>query len=57
MFIASVYVVLRISFIALVCTCIWRYVQPRTQLMRVFRAALLVLSLLAIWAVQRIIGL
>ena len=57
MLLGSIYVVMRMSLIALVCVCIWRYVQPRTQLMRVFRAALLVLSLFAIWAVVRITGL
>jgi hypothetical protein len=35
---------------------VWKFVEPKTQLMRVLRAALLVLGLLAILAVIRITG-
>jgi hypothetical protein len=35
---------------------IWRYVEPRTQAMRLLRAALLVLGLLGVLAVVRITG-
>jgi len=48
--------VLRISLIAVLWLFVWRFVKPRTQLMRVFRAALLVLVLLAVWAVIRVAG-
>jgi len=47
---------LRISLIVTVCAFIWRYVQPRTQFMRILRAALLMLGLLAVLAVVRITG-
>ena len=48
--------VLRMGLIAAVWAFVWRLVQPRTQLMRIFRAALLLLGLLAILAVVRITG-
>ena len=47
---------LRIGLIAGIWVLIWRLVEPRTQLMRVLRAALLLLGLLAILAVIRITG-
>jgi hypothetical protein len=52
----ALYFVLRISLIALVWASVWRFVEPRTQLLRILRAALLVLSLLAVLAVIRITG-
>ena len=48
--------VLRISLIATLCLFVWRYMKPRTQLMRVFRAALLVLVLLGVLVVLRVTG-
>jgi hypothetical protein len=48
--------VLRISLIAGVCAFAWRLTQPKTQLMRVIRAALLLACLLAVLAVLRIAG-
>ena len=48
--------VLRISLIATLCLFVWRYVKPRTQLMRVFRAALLVLVLLGVLVMLRATG-
>jgi hypothetical protein len=48
--------VLRIGLVAAVWAFVWRVVQPRTQLMRIFRAALLLLGLLAVLAVVRITG-
>ena len=48
--------VLRISLVAVLCAFIWGFVEPRTQLMRIFRAALLVLVLLAILAVIKMTG-
>ena len=47
---------LRIGLIAGFWVLIWRLVEPRTQLMRIFRAALLVLGLLAILAMIRFTG-
>lgn len=47
---------LRIGLIAGIWALIWRLVEPRTQLMRVLRAALLLLGLLAVLAVIRITG-
>jgi hypothetical protein len=48
--------VLRISLVATLWTFIWRFVEPRTQHMRILRAALLVLGLLVILAVLRLAG-
>jgi hypothetical protein len=48
--------VLRISLIVGVCAFAWRLIQPKTQLMRVLRAALLLACLLAVLAVLRIAG-
>ena len=48
--------VLRVSLIAVFWAFIWRFVEPRTQLMRILRAALLVLGLLGILTVLRIAG-
>ena len=35
---------------------VWSFVKPRTQLMRICRAVLLVLGLLGIWAVLQMAG-
>jgi len=48
--------VLRVLLIAVFWVFIWRFVEPRTQLMRILRAALLVLGLLGVLAVLRITG-
>jgi len=48
--------VLRLCLIAVFWALIWRLVEPRTQLMRILRAALLVLGLLAILALARVTG-
>jgi len=48
--------ILRICLIGILCFCVWRYIEPRTQSMRILRAALLVLGLLVILAVVRITG-
>ena len=47
---------LRIGLIVGLWALIWRLVEPRTQLMRIVRAALLLLGLLALLAVIRITG-
>ncbi|MFH1718862.1 MAG: hypothetical protein ABIF19_16015 [Planctomycetota bacterium] len=49
--------VLRMLLVAVTCAFAWRFVEPKTQLMRVLRAALLVLSLLAVLAVVKIAGI
>jgi len=48
--------ILRICLVASFWFCVWRYVEPRTQLRRIIRAALLVLGMLVILAVIRISG-
>jgi hypothetical protein len=48
--------VLRISLVVTICLFVWRYVKPRTQLMRVFRAAILVIVLFAILVLLRVMG-
>lgn len=47
--------VLRIGLVIGVWGLIWSFVEPRTQAMRVFRAALLVLGLLGVWAILSIV--
>ena len=56
MFGSIVYFILRISLVASLCTFIWLFVEARTQLTRILRAALLLLGLLVILAVLRITG-
>lgn len=56
MFRSLISFVLRISLIAMLLAFVWQFVEPKTQLMRILRAALLVLGLLAILAVIRITG-
>ena len=46
--------ILRICLIAVFWFVVWKYIEPRTQRMRIFRAALLVLGLLVILAMVRI---
>jgi len=48
--------VLRIGLVVAFWGFVWSFVEPRTQLMRVLRAALLVLGLLGVWAVLTIAG-
>jgi hypothetical protein len=47
---------LRTGLIVVFWAFIWRLVEPKTQLMRILRAALLVLGLLGIMAVLRLAG-
>ena len=56
MFIDIISFVLRAAVIVTLWICIWRFVEPRTQLMRVFRAALLVACLLTVLVVLRSAG-
>lgn len=51
-----IFFVLRMSLVAAVWAFVWRFIEPKTQLMRVLRAALLVLGLLAVLAVIKITG-
>jgi len=52
----AVSLILRILLIAALWGFVWRFIEPRTQLRRVLRAALLVLCLLGILFVLRITG-
>ncbi len=52
----GIVILLRVFLIALVWGFIWRYVRPKSQLMRVFRAALLVICLLGVLVFVRITG-
>jgi membrane-bound ClpP family serine protease len=49
--------ILRILLIVSIWLFVWRFVRPRTQFMRVIRAALLVLVLLAALVVMRASGI
>ena len=49
-----IHFILRVLLIALIWFFVWRFVEPRSQLMRIVRAALLMLSLLAVLAVMKI---
>ena len=48
--------ILRISLIVALWAFVWKFIEPKTQLMRVLRAALLVLGLLVILAMIKITG-
>ena len=48
--------VLRIMLVVALWLFVWRFIEPRTQLMRAFRAALLVLFLLGVLVVLRVSG-
>ncbi len=50
------YFAFRLLLVATVCRFVWKIVEPRTQLMRILRAALLLLALLGTLAVIRIVG-
>jgi len=48
--------VLRIGLVVALWAFVWRLIEPRTQLMRILRAALLLLGLLGILLVMRTVG-
>ncbi len=48
--------VLRIGLVVGLWGLVWSFVEPKTQAMRILRAALLVLSLLGVWAMLSIAG-
>ena len=54
MFIGTIHFILRLALIATIWACVWKFMKPKTQLMRVLRAALLVLGLLGALAVMKI---
>lgn len=56
MFRNGLFFVSRILLIVAVCGFVWRFAEPRTQLMRILRAALLLLALLGVLAVIKIVG-
>lgn len=56
MFRDLVFFVLRISLIAALWAFVWKFIEPKTQLMRVLRAALLVLGLLVILTMLKVTG-
>jgi len=52
----TIFFVLRLSLVVAIWAFIWRYLEPRTQLMRIMRAALLLLCLLGVMAVVKLTG-
>jgi hypothetical protein len=56
MFISILCFVLRLSLIIAFWVFVWKLVEPRTQLMRIFRAALLLVGFLGILALLRVTG-
>ncbi|MEJ2701350.1 MAG: hypothetical protein P8Z79_02805 [Sedimentisphaerales bacterium] len=56
MIISIAHFVLRIALVVTIWAFVWRFVEPKTQLMRLLRAALLVLGLLGALAVTRVIS-
>ena len=56
MFRDIIFFILRISLIVALWAFVWKFIEPKTQLMRVLRAALLVLGLLVILAMIKITG-
>jgi len=51
-----IFFVLRILLIAALWAFVWKFIEPKTQLMRVLRAALLVLGLLVILVMLKATG-
>jgi len=47
--------VLRIGLVVGLWGLVWSFVEPKTQAMRILRAALLALGLLGVWAVLSIV--
>jgi hypothetical protein len=56
MFRDIVFFVLRISLIVALWAFVWKFIEPKTQLMRILRAALLVLGLLVVLTMLKITG-
>jgi len=56
MFTDFVSLILRISLIAALWAFVWKLLEPRTQLMRILRAAVLLIGLLGILVILRIAG-
>ena len=56
MFKTIVFFALRFSLVIAIWAFIWRYLEPKTQLMRILRAALLVLCMLGAMAVVKSMG-
>jgi hypothetical protein len=48
--------ILRITLIVALWAFVWRLLEPRTQLMRILRAAVLLLGLLGVLVVLRMTG-
>ena len=48
--------ILRISLIVALWVFVWKLLEPRTQLMRILRAAVLLLGLLGVLVVLRMTG-
>ncbi len=48
--------ILRLGLIVAFWGCVWSYIKPKTPVMRVLRAALLVVVLLSVLAVLKITG-
>jgi hypothetical protein len=51
-----VFFILRLSLIVALWAFVWKFIEPKTQLMRILRAALLVLGLLVILAILKVTG-
>ncbi len=48
--------VLRVGLVAAVWVFVWRLIRPKTQVMRIVRAALLALGLLIVLAAMRVVA-
>jgi hypothetical protein len=53
---SAIIFVLRMCLIATIWAAVWLYVEPRTKVMRVIRAALLVVALLLTLAAMKTVG-
>lgn len=56
MFTEFISFILRISLIAALWAFVWKLLEPRTQFMRILRAAVLLLGLLGVLVVLRMTG-
>jgi len=48
--------ILRLSLIVFLWAFVWKFIEPKSQLMRILRAALLVLGLLVVLTILKITG-
>ena len=56
MFFRLISIILRLCLVTSIWVFIWRYLEPKTQRMRILRAAVLLICLLGVLAMLRTVG-